>query len=151
VAVYPTKRFGIVGDFGGYKVSKLRGNLGGGINSLEVDGTVFTYLFGPRVRFGNEAVTPFVQVLFGGAHLGDLSTSFAGVCSPNPTPCKIGDSENSFAMTAEGGIDIKLARHFAIRGQGGYLMTRFNEDQPNGGQARGTQNNARVSVGIVIH
>jgi len=141
VAVYPGKRFGIVGDFGGSKLSKV--HISG--TTFDVDGNVVSYLFGPRVRFGTRAVTPFAQILFGGAHHGDVTTTNAQVCRPASPPCNVAKSENAFAMTAEGGIDIGMGKHFAIRGQGGYLMTRFKD---NGSTS--TQNDARVSVGIVI-
>jgi len=141
-AFYPNNWLGLVADFGGYKFSTL--NSAGG--NLSVSGTAISYLFGPRVRFGSGGVTPFAQVLFGGAHTGDItcSTTNAGC----PASGKIANSQNAFALTAGGGVDIKIARHFAIRGQAEYLMTRFN--QGAGGTA-GTQNNARISAGIVIH
>jgi len=147
VAFYPGKWLGIMGDFGSYKISSIK--QGGA--SFDIDGSNISYLFGPRIRFGSRGVTPFAQVLFGGAHHGVLNATTAAVCAFQPTPCKITDSENAFAMTAEGGIDIKVARHFAIRGQAGYLMTRFPQGDGNGNQTRQTQNNARVSVGIVVH
>ena len=60
-------------------------------------------------------------------------------------PPGVNFSENAFAMTAEGGVDVKVAKHVSVRGQGGYLMTRFSGGLSN------TQNNLRLSVGIVIH
>lgn len=142
-AYYPGKWFGIVGDFGGYKISKIKqGSFTG-----DLSGTAISYLFGPRIRFVNKsAVTPFGQILFGGVHHGVIDGTSAAICSPQPVPCKNSDPENTFAMAAEGGVDIKVARHFAVRGQGGYLLTRFKQD---GG--RQNQNDARISVGVVIH
>lgn len=148
VAFYPGKSLGIVADFGGYKISTLKQ----GSTSLDVSGTTISYLFGPRFRFGGGAVTPFVQVLFGGAHNGDITTNVAAACGGTP-PCTIIKSENAFAMTAGGGVDIKVARHFSIRGQAEYLMTRFKQGGGGGTGmgTTGTQSNVRISTGIVLH
>ncbi len=56
VAFYPTKHIGVVGDFGGYHLSTLTSGSSSplGSGSLAASGTLFTYLVGPRVRFGGE-------------------------------------------------------------------------------------------------
>jgi opacity protein-like surface antigen len=138
-AFYLNRWLGVVGDFGGYKLGTLKQ----GSQSLDVSGSVFTYLFGPRIRFGAEAFTPFAQVLFGGAHIGDVT------CSTTTTGCPTSGvvitSQNAFGMTAGGGVDVKVARHFSIRGQAEYLMTKFTDG------VNDRQNNVRISAGIVIH
>jgi len=145
VAFYPNNWLGLVGDFGGYKVSTLSQGSG----SLGVSGTVFTYLFGPRVRLGHGGITPFAQVLFGGAHTGNITCPTSNAtCASVTSTGTVFPSQNAFALTGGGGVDIKVARHFAVRGQAEYLMTRF---QQPGTTSTGTQNNARISVGIVIH
>jgi len=117
-----------VADFGGYH--------SGNILNTGTSGTLSTYLFGPRVsvrRFGR--VTPFGEVLFGVAR---ADASVAGTTS---------GSENAFAMTVGGGVDYKLTDHFAVRPvKVDYLMTRFSPT----GTAANTQNNLRVSTGIVF-
>jgi opacity protein-like surface antigen len=117
-----------VADFGGYHTNNI---LGSG-----VDGTLSTYLFGPRVsyhRFGR--VTPFGETLFGVAH--------TGASLLNTT-----NSQNAFAMTVGGGIDYRLNSHFSLRpAKVDYLLTRFNELNNNNRQS---QNNLRVSTGIVF-
>jgi opacity protein-like surface antigen len=119
-----------VADFGGYH-STL-----GQVSGLE--GTLSTYLFGPRVsyhRFGR--VTPFGEVLFGVAH--DV-TGANGLNTAN--------SRNAFAMTVGGGVDYRVSSRFSIRPlKVDYLLTRFNEF--NNPSAR-SQNNLRVSTGIVF-
>ncbi len=144
VAFYPSKHFGFVGDFGGYKLGTLKQ----GSASADVSGSVFTYLFGPRIRFGGEKATPFAQVLFGGAHIGDVTDTTGVLCGT--AGCTAINSENAFAMTLGGGLDINVSHHFGIRGQAEYLMTRFTDINSTTG-AKATQNNARISVGIVIH
>ncbi len=135
VAFYPSKHWGVVGDFGGYKLSHAT-TAGTG---FDVDGSIFSYLFGPRIRFGGEKATPFVQALFGGAHASEFTSG--GSTSP---------SENAFAMTLGGGLDVKVSQHFSFRGQAEYFLTRFTDITSSTGE-KGTQNNARISVGIVIH
>jgi opacity protein-like surface antigen len=120
IALNVNRWFGIVGDFGGYR-----------FNQSGVSGSVITYMFGPKIAArSNERVTPFVQALFGGAHISALGSSAA---------------ENAFAMAVGGGIDAKISQHFAIRLiQAEYLLTKFNDGANN------RQNNARISAGIVI-
>jgi len=146
VTFYPSKWLGFVADFGVYKASTVTVSIPGASASVSVDQTNYSYLFGPRIRFGSRRVTPFVQALFGGAHNGVLTINYAPACAPLAAPCTASNASNAFAMAAEGGIDIKMARHFSLRGQGGYFMTRFPENN-----ITETENNARVSVGIVIH
>lgn len=116
-----------VADFGAYH--------SGNILNSGADGTVSTFLFGPRVsvrHFGR--VTPFAEVLFGVAH---ADASIAGGSG----------SDNAFAMTAGGGLDYRLTDHLAIRPvKVDYLLTRFSESAPS----RQSQNNLRVSTGIVF-
>ena len=115
-----------VADFGGYNNSNI---LSSGVN-----GTLATYLFGPRVSYRHfSRVTPFGEVLFGGAHFG------SNVFSAN--------SQNAFAMTVGGGLDYRVSSHFSVRpAKVDYLMTRFAV------QSRGTpnQSNLRVSTGVVF-
>lgn len=119
-----------VADFGGYH--------NGNILGTGVDGTLSTYLFGPRVSYRSyKHFTPFAEALFGVAHAG------AGVAGG-----AIGSSQNAFAMAIGGGVDYRLNNRFSIRPlQVDYLMTRFSEGTPN----NQTQNNLRASTGIVIH
>jgi opacity protein-like surface antigen len=117
-----------VADFGGYH--------NGNILDSGVDGTLSTYLFGPRVSYRHSnRFTPFGQVLFGVAH---ADANFLGTA----------DSQNAFAMTVGGGFDYRLTDRFSIRPvQVDYLLTRFNEFTGN----RQTQDNLRYSTGIVFH
>jgi len=116
-----------VADFGAYH--------NGNILSTGTNGTLSTYLFGPRVSYRHFGrVTPFGEVLFGVAHAG---ASIAGTSG----------SDNAFAMSLGGGFDYKLSQHFAIRPvKVDYLLTRF----PETGTSNQTQNNLRVSTGIVF-
>ena len=134
---------GIVGDFGGFDDSKLR--LGAPINAtVSSDGTAFTYLAGPRLSFRHRRFIPFVQVLAGGIHASEvkLSGGCSGAgCTPLP-------SETKFAMTAGGGLDMRVAHHLSLRlVQAEYLMTRFASTDTG---ASATQNDMRLSTGLVF-
>jgi opacity protein-like surface antigen len=56
-------------------------------------------------------------------------------------------SDTRFAMSVGGGFDYKLSDHFAIRPvKVDYLLSRF----PETGTNAQTQNNLRVSTGVVF-
>ena len=114
---------GVVGDLAGYgATATTNGALVGG---------AFTYLFGPRVNVRHGKITPFVQTLFGGIWTTD------GIGQSG--------SENNFAMTAGGGIDVKVSRHVSIRPvQAEYFMTKLSDGLNN------RQDNLRVGAGIVV-
>jgi outer membrane protein OmpA-like peptidoglycan-associated protein/opacity protein-like surface antigen len=136
---------GLVADFAGFRVTRFgpAGTPTGGI--VPASGNVFSYLAGPRFSYRKfNRITPFAQVLFGGAHASQVTLSdCAAVCTPL-------SSENAFAMTAGGGLDLKVSRRLAIRVvQAEYLLTRFADDSANTGE-RIVQNNVRLSTGIVF-
>lgn len=83
------------------------------------------YLFGPRVSISVSKVRPFAEVLIGAGHIN----------------AHAGGSDTSFATAIGGGLDYKLLRVLAWRFQGDYLQTRFFSN---------TQNNVRLSTGIVV-
>src|SRR6267154_4474478 len=116
-----------VADFGGYHANNI---LGSGI-----DGTLSTYLFGPRFSYRRHArFTPFAQTLFGVAHTGG---SGFGISS----------TSNAFAASFDGGVDVRLFHRVSFRpAQVEYLLTRFPETTTS----RETQNNLRVSTGFVV-
>lgn len=109
---------------GQYKVNDWLGgvaDLGGVYGS---GASVHTFLFGPQVSWPAR-ISPFAHVLIGGAH-------FSGS----------GLSDTSFSAAIGVGIDARLAHGFYWRViQGDYVATRFFS---------GTQNNTRVSTGIVF-
>jgi outer membrane protein with beta-barrel domain len=109
--------FGVVGDVGGYHSSPFGASL-----------NTYSFLFGPRFSLRSKRVTPFVQVLFGGARL----AAGAGGFSASVTP---------FVISAGGGIDLRMSQHVALRPQLDYLNFR------HGGQSG---NAARASLGIVF-
>ncbi len=144
IAFNLNRYLGLVGDFGGFDDTKLQ-ITGTGANpprAADASGTAFTFMAGPRISY-RRRITPFAQVLFGGIHASQVSLSncSGALCTPLP-------AENSFAMTAGGGIDLNIHRHLAIRiVQAEYLMTNF-ADLSTGN--RDTQNDIRLSSGLVF-
>jgi opacity protein-like surface antigen len=122
LAYNANKWLGVVGDLTGYVATSQGQPVAG----------VFSYLFGPRLSLRRGRMTPFAQLLFGGAF------ATAGIGH--------GIYANSFAMAAGGGLDIQISRNIAIRPvQAEYFMTTF---PGNGFTDR--QNNFRFSAGVVF-
>jgi len=147
LAVNFNRHLGLVADFGGFNDSQFR-LIGNPSKDVDASGTVFTYLLGPRLSFrSHERITPFVQALFGGIHASEvtLSSGSSGCSGAGCTPLP---AENTFAMTAGGGLDLKVRNHLAIRLiQAEYLMTNF--DDRNTGKSA-FQNDMRLSSGLVF-
>src|SRR2546422_1986529 len=72
------KAVGLVADLGAYH--------NGNINNFQLDNTTFSYLFGPRFNWRMSKMTPYVQMLVGGAR---LSASF----DPSSTTPPVGTSQ----------------------------------------------------------
>jgi hypothetical protein len=143
------------GDVGNFGNSILFPALsrGGGFN-----GILANYLLGPRVSFkrGSRFV-PYVQALFGGATLWeslpvpDVAIIVppglgGGVILPTGANIRFNRETSGFAMTAGGGIDIKLNKHVYVRPiQAEYFLTRLS---PIGAFGLTNRNNFRYSAGI---
>jgi outer membrane immunogenic protein len=126
---------GGVFDFAGYRTSRLIS-----MESVNFKGNMWTYLFGPHVSYRHLGrFTPFAQTLFGIAH----ATSDA----------YLEGNQTDFAMAAGGGFDFRLSRRLSLRPvQADYLLTHFKEfDEFTIPSSRGTQNNLRLSAGLVFH
>jgi hypothetical protein len=156
--------FGVVFDAGAVTSSGGIGNFGNSIlfPALSSGGgfnqTLANYLIGPRVSFhrGSRFV-PYVQALFGGAtawqSLPVPDVAFVvppiaggGVIVPNGANIQFNRETSGFAMTAGGGLDIKLSRHVYFRPiQAEYFLTRLS---PIGAFATTNRNNFRYSIGI---
>lgn len=118
-----------VADFGGYHV--------GSVNGVNVDNHVLTYMFGPRFTYrGYRRISPFGQVLFGAARTG------SGVFATS-------NSHTALATSFGVGVDWNVRDRFSIRPlQFDYILTHFPEVTNGNNQ---TQNNLRISTGIVFH
>jgi opacity protein-like surface antigen len=137
---------GLVADVSAYRNTQLQ-LTGTGANqprTVPANGNAFTYLFGPRLSFRNDTrFTPFVHVLAGGVHASAVTaTNCVGpTCTPLP-------AQNAFAMTAGGGLDIRLFQHLSLRPiQAEYMMTRFASILDG---TKTTQNDLRLASGLVF-
>ena len=118
-------------------VAEIAGVHGSNLNASGASLGMVTYLFGPRysVRRSRHWM-PFAQFLVGGAHGFDAYF-------PNSTGQNI--NPDAFAFAAGGGLNLGLARHFALRvAEANYVQTEL----PNAGSNR--QGNLRVAAGIVF-
>ena len=120
-----------------------------------LDMTVANYLLGPRVSFkrGSRWV-PYVQTLFGGATAWQslpvpdvaIVTPLGGVIVPNGSHLQFARTTSGFAMTAGGGVDIRLSKHVYLRPiQAEYFLTRL---KPIGDLSLVNRNNFRYSAGV---
>jgi outer membrane protein W len=128
IAYKATPWLSAVADFGAYTNNDLF-NAGS-------SGTASTYLFGPRISFHHVwRIHPFAEALFGVAH-------------GNANLFTTANSHDAFAAALGGGFDYRFNHHFSFRALDvDYLPTRF----PELTAGRQTQNNLRVSTGIVFH
>jgi outer membrane protein OmpA-like peptidoglycan-associated protein len=99
-----------------------------------------TFLFGPRFSKRGDRWTPFVQTLFGAAHVHSTNSAPGG-----PSFFNSSFRQNGFAAALGGGLDLTVTKHVAWRlGQGEYLLTKFHDGVDN------IQHNVRLSTGLVI-
>ena len=139
-----TPWIGIKADFQGYtQGSGLKNQLtSNGFTAGNVQGNVFTYMFGPQIKKHSGKFQPFGQALFGAAHsnvYGNLFNSINGITSAS-------SNNNAFAMEFGGGLDYAITPHFQIRPvEVDYLYTRFGV---NGTSYTGNQNNFKYFAGV---
>jgi opacity protein-like surface antigen len=121
----------------------------GGIHNANLNTTVTTLLAGPRVSMRSGRFVPYIQTLFGGAWAATSADACAGLIGcivPPNVNLRYTKTISGFAMTAGGGLDVKVSKHVSIRPvQAEYLLTRL---QPFGDFSKVTQNNFRYSAGI---
>lgn len=147
IAYNLTSMLGIAADLGGCKF--FGDTLG--IPGTKINGSQFTYLFGPRLTFRNSSpFRPFFELNFGGDRL-------AATCKSSSVRClnAVGGgtySKNAFAMTVGGGFDIQLSKRISLRPvQVEYLYTRFGNSCAFAVCNNNNNQNAfRLKSGIVI-
>ena len=102
---------------------------GGPCSALSASTDIHSFLFGPRVSVSVGKFRPIAEALIGAGHISESASGFS-------------DSSTSFAYALGGGIDYHLIPLISWRVQGDLLQTRFFSN---------TQNNVRISTGIVFH
>ena len=134
--------FGAVADLGAVH--------NGNIQGIHLDSTVANFLLGPRVSVHKwSRITPYFQTLFGGVY---ATTSTAapvlGLVDSIPVGFNLRATrqQTAFAMTAGGGLDIKISKHVSFRPvQLEYFLTRLHDYRSG---TDNNQNNLRFSSGF---
>jgi hypothetical protein len=135
---------GVKADFNGYtQGSGLRSKLiGAGYTVGNLQGNVFTYMFGPQFKKHSGKLQPFAQALFGAAH----SNAYANIYNTIHGGASASSNNNAFAMEFGGGLDFPLTRTIQLRpAEVDYLYTRFGI---NGTSYTGSQNNFKYFAGV---
>lgn len=128
--------FGFVADIAGYYNSlNTPGSCGGTLTSCS--SSAYTVMFGPQFSLPLPKFTPFAHALVGVAHANQNGT----------IPGQPFEGNNSVAAAFGGGVDYHLTRHWALRGEADYLLTRFTYSD---NQLHFSNNNARISAGVVV-
>ncbi|HTZ49946.1 MAG TPA: outer membrane beta-barrel protein [Verrucomicrobiae bacterium] len=108
-------------------------------------GNLFTYTFGPQIKYRAGRFEPFAEVLVGGAH----SNFYANACSREGLCGSASPSNNAFALVIGGGVDIKATERISIRlVDADYELTRFGNNFTNGNNS---QSNFRFQTGVQFH
>lgn len=141
IAYFPTAHLGIKADFQGYGSTSQCPSASSGLTGC-ASGNLFTYMFGPVVRYHVRKLEPFGEVLFGGAH----SNFYTSACNNNTGLCGGSPTTTAFAMAIGGGVDVPVAHHVAVRVfDADYVLNRFADNFAGGNS---TQNNFRVQTGV---
>jgi hypothetical protein len=153
--VYNWNEFlGIKMDLQGYTSNKTGFNIPpnltfpNGLNG-NVQGNMFTYLFGPQFKVRSHTIQPFAHLLFGGAHTNVYGNAFKTLCQPIAGNCGVSraPTAEAFAMDFGGGVDIPIGKTISFRPvQIDYMLTRFS----NAFTKTSNQNNFHYSAGIVF-
>lgn len=148
------QHFGIAGDFQGYNSNTSKFVIPPNTKfpngaSGSASGNLFTYLFGPVIKFyAVPHINPFFDVLPGAAHSNLYGNAFKTICQPVAGTCtdSASPSGNGFAISTGGGLDVPINRRVDFRvGEFDYLYTRFTNEFNTGGQ-----NNFRYLGGLNV-
>lgn len=115
-----------------------------GVTGLPPKANSFSYLFGPVVSQRFSKYTVFGHALFGANRI--AVNTHIGVNQLQLPAFTI--SNTALGMAFGGGVDVRVARHFAVRGQVDYLYTGHDFTDLLPGIAA-HQNNVRASAGIL--
>jgi hypothetical protein len=136
----------------------------GTIGNYTIDNTTTNFLFGPRLSLRYSRIRPYFQVLWGGVYYAASSKVSTIPVDPSqpiflpgtktlvtpipgqPITARVGAQQTAFAMTAGGGLDIKINKHLSFRPIGlDYYMTRLQNLRT---QSDNNQNNLRYTTGF---
>jgi len=96
---------------------------------ITTQGNMFTYLFGPVVRFPISRVAPFGELLFGGSNSNGYANQIKGFATTSHAfhPLQTSAAPNTLSpWRLGGGLDIKVSTNFSIRPiEIDYILTRY--------------------------
>jgi outer membrane protein OmpA-like peptidoglycan-associated protein len=114
-----------------------------------VSGNLFTYLFGPQIKFRGQHVQLLLNALAGAAHSNVYGSAFKTICQPTATGCpgiSASPSNNAWATMLGGGLDFPINHVVSIRAaEVDYLLTRFGNFFT---KQNANQNNFRYTGGL---
>ena len=116
-----------------------------------VSGNLFTYLFGPQLKFRHQRYEILTDTLIGAAHSNVYGSAFKTICQPIANGCGTtgAPSNNGWAVLLGGGLDIPINHTVSVRpAQFDYLLTRFGNFFT---KANANQNSFRYSAGVVFN
>jgi hypothetical protein len=157
VAYYFFKHLGLKAefqDYGSYAPNVTVPASTQGCNSLSdcqlpVSGSVFTYTFGPVMRFRVKHFEPFAEIMVGGAH-NNLYRNIYNSCTAQGECINLSKLPNNtaFDFVLGGGLDLPFREHISFRlAQIDYVRTGFGNSTVIG---KSTQDNLRAQAGIVV-
>jgi hypothetical protein len=145
------KEFAIKAEFMGYGSTDFtttftsptvttRGTILPGTYSSQ--GNMFTYLFGPVIKFPSSKVTPFGEILWGGSNSNGYVNLSKSIRTIGASP-----TQHPFTMAVGGGLDINVSTHLALRPlEIDYLLTRYSNPISD----INNQNNFRYIAGAIF-
>jgi len=112
-------------------------------------GNLFTYLFGPQLKFRGQHVQVLLDALAGAAHSNVYGNAFKTICQPIAGGCSgasASPSNNGWAVMIGGGLDFPINHRVSIRAaELDYVLTRFGNFFT---QANHNQNSFRYTGGV---
>src|SRR5690348_7035999 len=114
-----------------------------------VSGNLFTYMFGPQLKFRGEHVQLLLDALGGAAHSNVYGNAFKTLCQPIAGACSgasASPSNNGAAMMFGGGLDFPINHRVSVRAaELDYVLTRFGNFFT---QSNANQNSFRYLGGL---
>jgi hypothetical protein len=116
------------------------------VGTYKSNSTMFTYLFGPVIRFPGKKVVPFAEVLFGGSNTNLYANLYNQTLLGGSSGEKSG-TQHPFTMAFGGGFDWVLTKNVALRlAEMDYVLTRYTNPLTN----TNNQNSFRYLGGMVF-
>jgi opacity protein-like surface antigen len=142
VTYFLTQMIGFKADLQGYGNYTQCTKPGAPITGC-AQGNLFTYIFGPEIKFRMGKLEPFGEVLLGGAH----SNLYGNACTHISDNCASkSPSNNAFAFDVGDGVDFAVTEKIAIRiVDAAYVLTRFGNNFTGGNNS---QSNFRLQTGV---